>query len=128
MGAESPGRLDHAGHQDVLEVGGLTHDDGQRREQAGHLGLHHSRDDGVLAAGEGPVERGPGEPRLTGDVIDGGLGQPLAGQAAQGGVDDADPGRGAIVHAQVVDVLAPPSRRHAAPEPTPTVALRHNHY
>ncbi len=101
VAAETPGRLDHAGHQHVLEVGGLTHDHGQGREQAGHFGLHHGGDDGVLTAGERPVERGSGESGLAGDVVDGGLANALAGQAGQGGIDETDPGRGPIVGPQV---------------------------
>ena len=120
MAAETPGRLDHAGHQHVLEVGGLTHDHGQRREQARHLGLHHGGDDGVLAAGECPVEGGPGEPGLAGDVIDGGLAQALAGQAGQGGIDHADPGRRAVVGPQVPEHLVSPvgHRQPAVTGPT----------
>ena len=33
--AQPAGRLDHAGHEHVLEVGGLAHDDGQRGERGG---------------------------------------------------------------------------------------------
>ena len=101
---EPAGRLDDAGDQHVLEVMGLAHDDGQRREQAGHLGLDHGAQDAVLAPREGPVDGGPGQPGLPGDVVDGALGHALAGQAAQGGVDDADPGRGAVVGAEVPDL------------------------
>ena len=98
--AELAGRLDHAGHEHVLEVVGLAHDDGQRREEAGHLGLDHGGEDVLLAPGEGPVDGGPGEAGLAGDVVDRGLGDALAGQAAQRAVDDADPGRGAVVGAR----------------------------
>ena len=61
VGAEPAGRLDHAGHEDVLEVGRLAHDDGQGREQAGDLGLDDGGEDALLAPGEGPVHGGPGE-------------------------------------------------------------------
>ena len=108
--AQAAGRFHHAGHQDVFQIGGLAHDDGQRREEAGHLGLHDGRDDGVLAAGEGPVEGRPGELGLAGDVVDRGLAQALAGQAGQGGIDDADPGRGAVVGAEVMEDLSPVRR------------------
>jgi hypothetical protein len=108
MAAETAGGFDHPGHQHVLEIGGLTHDDGQRREEARHFGLHHGGDDGVLAAGERPVEGGAGEPGLASDVIDRGLAQPLAGETRQRGVDDADPGRRPVVRSQVMQDLAPP--------------------
>ena len=76
---------------------GLAHGDGQGREQPGHLGLDDGGEDALLAPGEGPVDRGPGQAGRPGDVVHRGLGDPLAGQAAQGAVDDADPGRRAVV-------------------------------
>ena len=85
------GRLDHARHQHVLEVARLAHGDGQRREQPGHLGLDDGGEDALLAPREGPVDGGPGQAGGPGDVVHRGLGDPLAGQAAQGAVDDADP-------------------------------------
>ena len=103
VGREAPGGLDHPGDQHVLEVVGLPHDHGQGGEEPGHLGLDDRVEHGVLAPGKGPVEGGPGDPRLAGDVVDGGLGRALAGQAAQGGVDHPDPLRGAVVGAQVGD-------------------------
>ena len=111
MGREPAGRLDDAGDQDVLEVVGLPHDHGQRREQAGHLGLDHRAQDAVLALREGPVDGGPGQPGLPGDVVDRALGHALPGHAAQGAVDDADPGRRAVVRAEVPDLaVAPPGQ------------------
>ncbi len=107
MRAEPAGGFDHAGHEDILEIGGFAHDDGQRREQAGDLCFRHSRDDGVLAAGECPVERGPGEGGLTCHVVDGRLGQPLPRQASQCRIDDPHPCGRAIVSAQVVDGFSP---------------------
>ena len=109
--AEPAGRLDHAGHQHVLEVGGLAHGDGQGREEPGHLRLDDGGQDSFLAPGEGPVGRGPGQSGGAGDVVHRGLGDPLAGQAAQGSVDEADPGRGAVVRSEMPDdAVTPPGR------------------
>ena len=93
MVAQAAGGLDHARHEHVLEVGGLPHGDGQGGEQPCHLGLDHRGEDALLAAGEGPVDRGPRQAGRPGDVVDGRLGDPLAGEAVEGAVDDADPGR-----------------------------------
>ena len=107
--AEPAGRLDHARHQHVLQVAGLAHGDGQGREEPGHLRLDDGGQDSLLAPGERPVGRGPGQSSGTGDVVHRGLGDPLAGQAAQRPVDEADPGRGAVVRPEMPDDgVAPP--------------------
>ena len=54
QGARAPhaaGRLDHARHQHVLEVGGLAHGHGQGREEPGHLGLDDGGEDALPAPG-----------------------------------------------------------------------------
>jgi len=66
-----------------------------------------SGEDPLLALREGPVHGGPGQAGGPGDVVHRGLGDPLAGQAAQRRIDHAHPGRGAIVAAHVVHDLGP---------------------
>ena len=119
MRAQPAGRLDHAGDEHVLEVVRLSHDNGQGREQAGHLGLDDGGQDVVLAPRERPVHGGPGQPGLPGDVVDRGLGDALAGQAAQGPVDDAHPGGGAVVRAEMADDTVAPRRRGRIPDRLP---------
>src|SRR3546814_5338607 len=49
---------------------------GDRSEEAGRLALEQRIENHVLAAREGPVERGPGDAGGSGDVVGGGLGDP----------------------------------------------------
>jgi len=82
-GAQAGGCLDHAGHEDVFEVVGLAHGHRQRGEEPGHLGLDDAGKDGVLPAGEGPIQRGPRDTRFSRDVVRGRLLQALGTDAAQ---------------------------------------------
>ena len=63
---QPPRRLDHAGHEHVLEVLGLAHGDGQGRGQPGRLGLDDGAEDGVTPTREGPVQAWPGTGRPRG--------------------------------------------------------------
>ena len=55
-------------------------------EQAAGLVLEQDLDDAVLAAGEHPVDRGPADPGLAGDVVERRLADAPAGDAADRGV------------------------------------------
>src|SRR5665213_117658 len=85
--------LDDPTDQRRAEVAGVPQSDTQGTEEAGHLGVDDGTQDLVPSTGEGPVDGGPGHSGLAGDVVDGGLRRPVAGQAGQGAVDDADPVR-----------------------------------
>src|SRR3546814_2440122 len=54
---------------------------GDRSEEAGRLALEQRIENHVLAAREGPVERGPGDAGGAGDVVGGGLGDPPTADA-----------------------------------------------
>src|SRR5665213_1454909 len=93
-GVPEAGRgLDEPTDQRRAEVAGVPQSDTQGTEEAGHLGVDDGTQDLVPSTGEGPVDGGPGHSGLAGDVVDGGLRRPVAGQAGQGAVDDADPVR-----------------------------------
>ena len=90
---EPDGRLDDAAHERLGQIAGCPEAYAERGEQPGHLGVDHRAEDLVPATGEGTVDGGPGDPGLTGDVVDGRLDGPVAGEAGQGAVDDAHPVR-----------------------------------
>jgi len=100
VGAQAGGCLDHAGHEDVFEVVGLAHGHRQRGEEPGHLGLDDAGKDGVLPAGEGPIQRGPRDTRFSRDVVRGRLLQALGTDAAQRRIDDPHPLGAAVVAAE----------------------------
>jgi hypothetical protein len=83
------GRLRETGDQKILEGGGLLEGPEDGGHDPGHLGMGHSRHEGVLAPGEEPVHRGPAAAGQAGHVLQGGLGQTPTSDAAQRGGDDA---------------------------------------
>ncbi len=83
--------LHDAADQGGAQVAGGAEPDAEGAEEAGHLGVHDRPEDLVPTAGERPVDGGPRDARLPGDVVHRGLGGSVPGEAGQGAVDDALP-------------------------------------
>jgi hypothetical protein len=78
-----------AHHRDdgILEVIGRRAGCVDGRHHAGRLGGDRRREQDLLAR-EVAVERGPGDPGRPGDVIEGGLGDAVPGEARERGVEE----------------------------------------
>jgi hypothetical protein len=84
---QRPVRLAQPRGQQVLEGVRAVEALGQPAVEALELHLEDGGEQVLLAAGEGPVDRGPAAARLAGDVVEGGLGHAPAADAAERRVD-----------------------------------------
>ena len=74
--------------QEGGEVGGAGHGPGQTGEEAARLPGDDLPHQLLAPAREVAVDGRPRQPRGPGRVLDGGLGQPVAGHAGEGGLED----------------------------------------
>ncbi len=103
VGRQAPSGMHHACDEDIFEVMGFAHDNCQPGEEPRDLGIDHRTQHRVPAPGKRAVQRCTGHARLTRHVVRGRLGSALAGDAPQRTVDYADPLKGAVVRAKVLD-------------------------
>src|SRR5581483_10891561 len=78
----------HALDEGVLEGGGRVEPFAQPGEEPVELVGDDRLDQAVLAAGDRAVDGGPATAGFPGDVLQGGLADTPAGDAAEGGIED----------------------------------------